>query len=214
MFRSAQKKDLVEILKTPASKVDVVYHGGSIETTVAGAKKFSLPEKFILYIGHRSQYKNFQVFLESILPLLAKDKDLYLVCAGGNKFLKSESAMIRENGLMNRVVQTSISDAELPMFYRNAVLFAFPSLYEGFGIPLLEAFACECPVVCSNTGSLPEIAQDGAVYFDPSDGASIAQAIGRVINDSDLRKRITSKGAKRLGHFFVAKDGRENQKSI
>ena len=100
----------------------------------------------------------------------------------------------------------------MPLFYKQAELFVFPSLYEGFGIPILEAFACECPLVCSNTSSLPEIAADGAEYFNPYDVFSIKIAIENVLNNDDRKKVLKLNGKKRLKNFSWQKTAEDTKK--
>jgi glycosyltransferase involved in cell wall biosynthesis len=94
-----------------------------------------------------------------------------------------------------------VDEADLPALYRNAALFAFPSLYEGFGLPVLEAMACGTPVVCSNVSSLPEVAGDAALLVDPHDTASIAEAMARVLQDVDLQRDMVARGRSQAARF-------------
>ena len=106
-----------------------------------------------------------------------------------------------ELGIKNRVFQFDLDDNLLAQFYSKALMFVFPSLYEGFGIPVLESFACACPLVCSNTSSLPEIADNAAEYFDPYDEKSIYTAIKNVLEDEEKRKILVKNGSERLKYF-------------
>jgi alpha-1,3-rhamnosyl/mannosyltransferase len=94
-----------------------------------------------------------------------------------------------------------VDEADLPALYRNAALFAFPSLYEGFGLPVLEAMACGVPVVCSNGSSLPEVAGDAALLVDPLDADGLAEAMARVLEDADLRWEMVARGEEQAARF-------------
>jgi len=195
------KKDIIKFYDIDESKIEVVYWGTSM--TVSNEKvDMELPERYILFVGNRNTYKNFDLFFKSIVPILKEDKDLNLVCAGSNKFSQKEIDMIQEKGLLERVKHVKFkNDKEQEYIYNNAICFVFPSLYEGFGIPVLEAFACDCPVVLSNTSSLPEVGGDAVEYFDPKDVKSIENSVRKVIENAELRKKMTKEGRERLKNF-------------
>ena len=102
-----------------------------------------------------------------------------------------------------------VDDADLPAMYRNAVLFAFPSLYEGFGLPVLEAMACGVPVVCSNASSLPEVAGDAALLVNPHDTNELAEAMARVLEDADLRQAMVARGLAQAAQFTWERAARQ-----
>ncbi|WP_459200951.1 glycosyltransferase family 4 protein [Methanococcus sp. CF] len=195
------KKDLMELYGVDGSKIDVVYHGSSMVPETAVKKMNNLPQKYILYVGSRWKYKNFDVFLKAISPLLVKETDLYLLCIGGGGFSSQELKLLGECNIKNKVFQYNLNDEMLMECYTNAALFVFPSLYEGFGIPILESFACKCPLVCSNTSSFPEVAGNSAVYFDPYDPKSILDAVERVYYNKELRTKMVKNGEERLKYF-------------
>ena len=195
------KQDLIEIFDINPSKVKVIHLANSLQLDKKKDNKIRLPKKYILYVGSRVGYKNFMNFLFSVTKILNSDSNLHLVCAGGGKFDYEENSYIHKNNLENKLLQFNIDDNTLSYFYSNARAFIFPSIYEGFGIPVLEAFACGCPLICSNTSSLPEIAADAAVYFDPLDIISIETAIFNVLNDSELSTNMIENGYKRLKYF-------------
>ena len=128
-------------------------------------------------------------------------KDLFLVCAGGGAFSNDEFAFASKLGISSKVYQCDIEDSLLPSLYANAAAFVFPSLYEGFGLPVLEAFSCGCPAVVSMTSSLPEVAENGAEYFDPKDRKSMQSAIIKVLSDARVRNGLIGKGYDRLAKF-------------
>ena len=174
-------------------------------------KIIGIPNEYILYVGSRYRYKNFNRFIKAIAPFLISKPQLNLVCAGGGKFSKKELELLDKLNLRNKVVQFNFDDSSLPELYKNAILFAFPSLYEGFGIPVLEAFSCKCPIVCSNNSCLPEIAKDAAVYFDPFKEESILQAVKVLFENEFLREELVKKGTERLSYFSWEKAARETK---
>lgn len=199
------KKDIVEIFGVEESRVDVVYHGSSIsrETDIEISEKntLNMPDRYILFVGRRNQYKNFTRFVKAIAPLLMSDDELHLLCAGGTVFTKSERELLKSLGIENRCHHRFMDDGELSVAYANAICFVFPSLYEGFGLPLIEAFNAGCPVVCSHSGAMPEIAKEGAEYFDPLSESEIRESVKNVIESDSIRKRIVSEGSKRASDF-------------
>jgi glycosyltransferase involved in cell wall biosynthesis len=197
------KKDLIEYFDTNSNKIDVVYLASSI---LIGANMYTnekMPpklNKYLLFIGSRASYKNFYFFAQAIVPLLREDNDLRLLCTG-DKFTDDELFYFTKLGIASSVVHHYASERELPALYKNAVAFVYPSLYEGFGMPILEAFACGCPVVCSQASSFPEIAGNAAIYFEPKDKQSIYQSIYSILNDSILRTNLVAKGFQQLEKF-------------
>jgi glycosyltransferase involved in cell wall biosynthesis len=126
---------------------------------------------------------------------------LKLLCAGGDSFTKEERALIHSFGADALVEQRPINDKTLQLLYRQAIAFIFPTLYEGFGIPVLEAFACACPCIVSNLSSLPEVAGDAALYIDPVSPDSITNAVEQLLHSSQLRQTLIEKGRDQLSHF-------------
>ena len=169
-----------------------------------GAKK----EKYILYVGRIAETKNTGNLLEAFRSI--KDKiDYKLVVAGnGNKRFIDE---LKYKGLINNRVElrSDLKIQNLLELYKKAALFVFPSLYEGFGLPPLEAMACGCPVVVSDTTSLPEVCGDAAVYVDPTDIKSIADGILKVLGDDKLREEMVKKGYLWAKGFTWEKTARE-----
>lgn len=195
------KKDLIELFGTDESKIEVVYLGNSMFPKANISIGYEIPKKYLLFVGSRGAYKNFERFIKSITELLNQDKELFVVCTGGGKFGNYEIKQFKELGISKQVLQFNLDDDSLAYFYKNALAFIFPSLYEGFGIPVLESFACGCPLLCSNVSSLPEVAGDGAYYFDPYSEDSIRDAVLKVLEDTTLREDLISKGHERLEKF-------------
>lgn len=207
------KKDIIDIYGIEPSRVKVVYLGNSlIPIRDCGFKIGTGIEKYVLFVGARYGYKNFTTFVKAAQKNLIEDAELSIVCVGGGAFNRSEQDLISDLGISNRIFQFDLDDDTLSQYYQNAELFVFPSLYEGFGIPVLESFACSCPLVCSNTSSLPEIASNGAEYFDPYSEESIYISIKKVLEDSNYRKQLVDNGRQRLEFFSWEKAAQETKK--
>jgi glycosyltransferase involved in cell wall biosynthesis len=206
------KRDIIRYFDVDEKKIDVVYLGNSITPISLPQNRISVPNKYMLYVGVRSFYKNFQPFLASVVSSLAQDEELYLLCAGGGDFSGDEISLFRKFGIHQKVIHHPVSDDILGHLYRNARVFVFPSLYEGFGIPVLEAFACGCPAVLSDASSLPEIAMGAALYFNPADENSIRETVEKVLYDETVRKELIAKGYERVKEFSWEKTARETRK--
>lgn len=196
------KRDIIEFYNIPEDKIKVIYHGVSL-IPVKGKPQNTptLPSKYILFVGSRNIYKNFIFFIKSIRQLLNEDKELNIVIAGGGSFSKKEKNLIISLGIEHQIIQYSVDDQILSYLYQNAICFVFPSLYEGFGIPVLEAFSCNCPAIISNTSSLPEIGGNAAEYFNPIDSDSILRAVKKVVYDEIFRSELINKGQHQLKKF-------------
>lgn len=194
------KEDVVEILKVPEEKVSVMYLAASdIEIE---QKEPIVEGKYILYVGNRAQYKNFLPMLESLLPVLNRHRELKMVCTGP-KFDEEELKMFKENHLRDRMIYIKPSDKELRNLYHNAVCFIYPSLYEGFGIPILEAWQSDCPVLLNRKSCFPEIAQDGAIFFNlDENGSDLAETMENFLqmNETEM-KGLLGRQRKRLADF-------------
>jgi glycosyltransferase involved in cell wall biosynthesis len=200
------KKDILRFIDIDESKVQVIHLGNPLDPGESGpgpsnANLSSLPERYLLFVGTRDKYKNFGFFVESIHGMLKSDPRMEIVCVGGGAFSTEETAFLRKHGIDRRVRQYTVDDSTLAGLYKRAVGLVFPSRYEGFGIPVLEAFACGCPAIISNTSSLPEVGGDAAAYFDPDDMRSIRDAIEKVACDEELRKNMVSRGFEQLKKF-------------
>jgi glycosyltransferase involved in cell wall biosynthesis len=210
------KKDLIKIYRLPNEKIEVVYLASSLkiraDTRHSKTEELEFPERYLLYVGNRALYKNFLFFVESILPLLSQDKTLSLICAGGKDFTQAEKLLFHTWGVKHKLHYVSVNDAILTSLYTNALAFVFPSLYEGFGIPILEAFACNCPVLISNTSSLPEIAGNACLSFDPKDKTSIIDVVNQVLSDKALREDLCNKGKERVNSFSWERTAMETKR--
>jgi len=212
------KKDIMRFYNVKDDKIKVIYLGNSLSLQIdIGQLSFkNVPPRYILFVGSRSVYKNFIYFIESISILLNNDKDLHVIVAGGysgkNLFSNEEIKIFTKLNVQEQILYYSADDKALAYLYNHAICFVFPTLYEGFGIPVLEAFACDCPVVISETSSLPEVGGDAAVYFNPKDGNNIMESVKRVIYDDNLRQEMIIKGKEQLKKFSWDKTSEETLK--
>ncbi len=196
------KQDILHFYPELEPKIHIVHHG-HIPTNADSGDKLQLPERYILYVGERWHYKNFTPFVNAIAPLLQQDPGLHLICPGGGKFSEEESTLFAKFNIDKQLTQMNVTDGQLSQLYSQAQLFAFPSKQEGFGLPVLEAFANQCPVVCSNTTALPEVAGEAAAYFDPASAHSMRTAISNVLQDGTLRGQLIQQGTQRLSQFSM-----------
>ena len=208
-------KDMVTSrLGIPGDRIDVVHLGVRSDVFSTRSqpgeaerirRKYGLAEKFILHVGALIPVKNLPKLIEAYRRLITLEpfSDYQLVLAGGRGWAaESLYALVAEVGLSDRVVFPGFVEAEdLPALYRAAKLFVFPSLYEGFGIPLLESFASGTPVLSSNASCLPEVGGDAALFVDSTDEAALADAMAKALSDSALRANLTSKGIERAQLF-------------
>ena len=165
------------------------------------AKDYGLPDDFVLFVGNVKPHKN----LKNLLFALEKTNLNLVIVGKKDGFITGDSTIseiIRTKNLSDRIFFTGyVKDADIAAIYNLAKLFVFPSLYEGFGIPPLEAQACSCPVVCSNAASLPEVCDDSVVYFDPHDVEDMRNNIQTVLNDKNLQNELRIKGLENIKRF-------------
>ena len=194
------KQDILKYYPSiSADKIDVIYHGGIDNLE---CESMNLPENFILFVGTRSTYKNFKILVEAFEEICKKNNDITLVCVGGGMFNEKEIDELKQRNIYKRVYQyLHVNNKKLNFIYQKAKMFVFPSLYEGFGIPILESFASKCPTIVSNASCFPEIAQDAALYFDPFDKDSLVDKITIVLHDIDVRNKYINLGEKRSQDF-------------
>jgi glycosyltransferase involved in cell wall biosynthesis len=199
------RRDAIEILGLQPDKTSVIYHGFDLmNARVKVATNVVLPtnKPYLLYVGIRGGYKNFLGLLEAYAssPLLRTEYGL--ICFGGGAFSQDEQKVFEMHGLdQAQIIQIGGSDQLLAELYKNASVFVYPSLYEGFGMPPLEAMAHDCPVACSNSGSIPEVVADAGEYFDPGNIESLRVAIEHVTESASHRGALIKKGHERLKLF-------------
>jgi glycosyltransferase involved in cell wall biosynthesis len=209
------RKDLIAHFGMAPEKVYVLYSGVDAhfhpeEEPGEGERlwdKYGIESPYVLSVGTLQPRKNYVRLISAFANLPPADLRLYI--AGGWGWLYEDIfAEAEKHGDRVRVLGF-VDDTDLPALLRNAALFAFPSLYEGFGIPPLEAMACGVPVVCSNASSLPEVAGDAALMVDPLDVDALTRAMARALNDVSLRQEMVAKGLAQAERFTWKKAARQ-----
>jgi len=195
------RSDLIRTLNVPKEKISVIHLGFDIRKSASNCAPIN-GTPYLLYVGPRVGYKNFSRFLKAVGSSPSLMADCNIVTFGGYAFSAEEEGMINQLGFRSgQVLQASGNDDLLCRYYEGAQAFVYPSLYEGFGIPPLEAMAHQCPVISSNTSSMPEVIGDAAEFFDPSDTQDIARAIHAVVYSDQRREQLIQKGLNRLEMF-------------
>ncbi|MDO8733432.1 MAG: glycosyltransferase family 1 protein [Actinomycetota bacterium] len=196
----ATRSDLLKVYGPVKAPITVVHHGVDSRFTKNAPRLSTLPDRYLLFVGNRSQYKDVAVLFRALAVLKDVD-DVRLVCIGGGSFSRSEMTMLQQLGIAHRVMQTQLTDDEIVSAYANAEVFIFPSHFEGFGLPALEAMACGVPVVLAKATSLPEVGADAAMYFEPGDHLTLAGILNELLRDDSARKDLTTRGLDRAAYF-------------
>ena len=208
----SSRNDLLSFYPVEPAKTRVIYHGVNQLPRCTEARhrlKAAMRREYLLFVGSRWPYKNFNALLNAFRASgVCHSLDLLVV--GGGPLTKSEKELVATLGLDdNIVVFPAVSDCFLGEAYAGAQLFVYPSLYEGFGFPPLEAMAAGCPVLASNTSSIPEVCLDAPLYFNPRDQESFASALAYAVSDSEGREAAVSKGKAVAARYSWNKCGEE-----
>jgi glycosyltransferase involved in cell wall biosynthesis len=204
----ATKQDLLSLLKVPGDKVTVVYPGVSAafrplprEDTFGIAQKHQLREPFILFVGSFHPRKNLKGLLDAYAQIAGQvPHDLVVV---GSRWGEEDALVYSQRtGVADRIrFLKYVPEPDLPLLYNAADLFVFPSVYEGFGFPVLEALACGCPTITTNVSSLPEVAGDAAILVSPTNTTELGAAICQVLADEHLRNQLSQRGLRQAQRF-------------
>ncbi len=204
------KRDAVRLYGIPEDKIVVTHLAAEDRFRPADPhrvdgvrERFGLPPRFLLYVGTIEPRKNLDVLLGALSRLKGQGREVPLVVAGGLGWLyQGFLAKIRSLGLESLVILPGfVPDDDLPALYTAAEVFVYPSIYEGFGIPILEAMGCGTPVLCSDSSSLPEVAGDGGILLPPGDPAAWAEAIARLMESAALRGELRERGFRNASRF-------------
>jgi glycosyltransferase involved in cell wall biosynthesis len=217
---SKVKEDIIRHFKTPPEKIEVVYHGISSnfrkitdqKLLNSVIRKYHLPEQFILFVGNIEPKKNLERLIAAFSKLKKETHINHKLVIVGKKGWKYRQVfdIVRKLRLENEVLFLGyVPEEELPCFYSLASLFAFPSLYEGFGFPPLEAMACGLPALVSNKGALPEITGGKCLLVDPYDVNQLAEGIYQLITNTDLRQKLISDGKEWVKQFTWERAAKE-----
>jgi len=206
------RRDVTRLMGIPAEKIHVIYEGVHPSFRPLAAREllervraqYQLPARFILFFSTLEPRKNLTTLLDAYAALLRQHAETPpLVVAGRKGWLYQDTLRhIQTLGLAERVRMTDwIAHDDVPALLNLADVFVYPSLYEGFGLPPLEALACGVPVISSNAASLPEVVGDAGILFEPRDTAALTRALARVLSDDALRQELRASGLKQAARF-------------
>ncbi len=163
------------------------------------------PDNYVLFLGNRSGYKDFRVAVEAFAEIAPKWPATRFLAVGGGSFSEAEDALLSRWSVRSLVIQRDASDEELPGVFGGASAFVFPSRYEGFGLPTLEAMACGTPALLADSSSHREAGGDAALYFPPGDSSTLASQLDRLLSDTELRRGVSERGVVHAGRFTWTK---------
>ena len=205
------KKDLINYYGINEKKITITYLANFLKTQ--SGKKFKLSKPFFLFVGSRKRYKNFKLLLKSYSLDEKIKKNFDIVCFGGGKFIREEINNIKDLKVdLSSMHQVEGSDEILSSLYSSAEALIYPSKYEGFGLPILEAMSLGCPVISSNTSSLPEVYGDAALNFTPTSSDELLNCITKITNNNELKEAYIKKGYNREKNFSWKKCAVETNK--
>ena len=194
------KADLIDYYKIPDTKISVVYLGSELHGSDGNIKNDYGDDEFLLYVGKRAGYKNFNKFIAAFGQSDSLKSKYRIVAFGGGLFDEGELELIRNLGIEDRISQVEGNDDKLIKLYSSAEAFIYPSLYEGFGLPPLEAMKYGCPVLASDKGSIAEICNEGAIYFDATNVDNMQMIMEKSLKDLALIEK-----QKKLGTLNAAR---------
>jgi glycosyltransferase involved in cell wall biosynthesis len=204
------KNDIIKYFDIDANKIEVIYQTCSDIFKVNSTKddvvkvidKYKLPQQFLLYVGSIIERKQLLQIVKALKSLKGIVKLPLVVVGSGGKYKQTVVEYIKKNNLENTVIFPGfIQNSDLPYLYKAAKIFIYPSIYEGFGIPIIESLYCKTPVITSNLSSLPEAAGGGALYVEPHKPESIAEAIVQLLTNVDLYKSLINNGFDHVQSF-------------
>ncbi len=218
------KQDMIDALKIPPERIRVIYEAAGDqyhpitdpETLAAARARYGIGKRYIFYLGGLDQRKNVSQLIHAFAPLYAQigDPDLQLVISGNSDkqqgpLFPDPRPIAADLGMSEQIIYRFIEDEDKPAIYSGASLFVFPSLYEGFGLPPLEAMGCGAPVVCSNRTSLPEVVGDAAISIDPQDTQALVEAMRQILTDNTLQANLRAQSVHQAAQFSWSKTAQE-----
>ena len=184
-----------------SAPVTVVHHGVDERFRPGADPLPDLPHDYVLMVGHRGEYKDGNVLLQAYALVADQFPEVDLVCVGGGPFTREEAELIETLGITERVGQYPLSDPRLPGAYGNAQAFVFPSRFEGFGLPALEAMACGAPTILADSTAFPEVGGEAAAYFTVGDPVDLARVMTTVLSSEGTRQSLRERGLQRAAQF-------------
>ena len=195
------RNDLLRVYPDIHAPVTIAYPGVGSQFNPKAPAFPGLPEPYILHVGNRGSYKDGATLLQAFAQVAKEFCDITVFLAGGGPLTKSEREMSASLGISDRIVQHSIHDRDMPSVYAQALVTVFPSRYEGFGLPAVEALACGCPLVLADTSSLPEVGGEAAHYFPPGDDLALAEILRSLLRSESLRTSMRHIGFEQAAKF-------------
>ena len=219
------KRDCIEYWGVPEDKIDVIYHAPSVQQD--GPRRENTFGDYLLYVGTRNRQKNFTWFVTALATLLRERPGLQLICTG-SPFTRQERQLLRQLRIENQVIARFFAESEMFDLYRHARAFVYPSRYEGFGMPILDAFQAGCPVILADASCFHEVGGEAAIYFVPEDAEGLCTCLESVLVDSGRRTAMIERGRARVARFHwadtlsqtvnvyrrVANDGKRNEPGL
>lgn len=193
------KDDLLDLCRLEKERLVVIHTGNLLGTGNNAVPQIILPDKYLLFVGERTGRKNFRYFIQSIGALILQTPDLYVVCTG--RCTIWEKDLLESLKITDQVIFIQADDHMLTHLYKKAILLAYPSLYEGFGLPVLEAMALGCAVITSDYGALKEVGGDAVHYVNPGDATSILDGVKKLLTDTKYKEQLVSEGFKQSINF-------------
>ncbi len=188
------KKDLIRIYEVPEEKISVTYLGSNLHLLPIVESNYAMGKDFILYVGKRGGYKNFSNFAKAFSHSKILMTNFRIIAVGGGNFSTDELSEFQKLGIADKVTHVNANDYELAMLYRKAACLVYPSIYEGFGLPPIEAMSLNCLVIASAGGSIPEICKNAAEYFEPRNIDSIENAVTGALQDEQRANQMREQG--------------------
>lgn len=195
------RDDLIRIYGHIEAPIRVVHHGVADRFHPGAPRLDFLPERYVLFVGNRGQYKDAELLFQAFAQIARDHDDLQLLCVGGSGLSASEVARLDSLGIRSRVSQRFLPDDQMVSAYAHAEVFVFPSRFEGFGLPALEAMATGTPVLLARATSLPEVGGKAAMYFSPGDPRELAEQLRELVENSGLRERMSKSGIEHAAAF-------------
>lgn len=223
------KKEIIELCGIDPNRIKVIYLGfdtgifkpiNDQEKIIKVLKKYKIPAdcRYIFYVGRLEEKKNTPGLVKAFGKFIRENdnQNIKLVLAGspGHNYEQIKK-LIKEYNISSEVIETGwVDEGDLPYLYNGSIAFVFPSFYEGFGLPLLEAMSCGTPIIASNIASIPEVAQGSALLFDPNEPEDIKRAMQDIVGSNEKRNELIEKGFKRVRDFSWVKCARETLDEI